>query len=123
MPSDAPPPMPPGFPGMLGAGMDGGDEEPGAGRQVLETGLLVLSLACVWPLVFGYDHWIWYALAGVSGLTLTVLLVRRIARMRKTYGRVTLPGARPLPPGTPQGRRLSAPAEGASPARNSLDKS
>lgn len=103
------PPQPPFFPGLPGAG--GAPGEPGPSRMLLETFLLVLSLAAVWPLMLGYHHWCWYVLAFASGLLLTVLLARRIRALRKLAAPTQLPPARPLPRGTPAGRKLSRPPE------------
>lgn len=107
------PDQPPTYPGVPGfGGLDQAHEEPAASRQFIETGLLVLSLISIWPLMLGYNHWAWYVLAAISGVTLTVLLIRRIRRLRKDSGLVMPPSARPLPPGTPHGRKLSSAPSG-----------
>lgn len=56
--------------------------EPALQSALAETLLLLTCLASAWPLMLGWPHWFWFALACLGIAVLLGLLVRRIRRIR-----------------------------------------
>lgn len=101
-----PPTGPPFAPGDPGTG------SPAGRRRIAEPAVTFLAFLCILPPLCGSTHWVWQALGGVLVLVLLVLVIHKFVALRRRL-EVELPPARKLPPGSPEGRRLSRPPEGA----------
>ena len=74
--------------------------------MLVETLLLLGCLSSAWPLMLGWTHWGWFALAGLGTAALLVLLARRIRRMH-AQSRFVPPPGHPELRGPKRGRKLS----------------
>ena len=98
-------PPEPNHPATFGPPQDA-PPEPTAFSALAETLLMIACLASAWPLVLGWTHWGWYALAGLGTVALMVLLARRIRRMHAQPRYVPPPG-HPERRGPNRDRKLS----------------